>query len=276
MAGPVRQHVSDCAFSGSVPEIYDSLLVPLIFEPYAIDLASRAAARKPRRVLEIAAGTGVVTRQLAARLPAATAIVATDLNVPMLQRAAAVGTSRPVEWRQADALQLPFEDASFDVVVCQFGVMFVPDRPRAYAEAHRVLAPGGALLFNVWDRIEDNEFAETVVNALARLVPEDPPRFLVRTPYGYFERATIERDLRQGTFSATAEFETLTEHSRANSPSIPAIAYCQGTPLRGEIEQRGPGGLAAATQACTSALAERFGAAAVDGRIQAHVIAIAA
>ncbi len=247
----MRQHDGDSVFSGSVPEIYDSLLVPLIFEPYARDLASRVAARRPPRVLEIAAGTGVVTRQLAALLPDATAIVAMDLNEPMLQRAAIVGTPRPVEWRQADALHLPFEDAAFDAVVCQFGVMFFPDRARAFAEAHRVLAQGGTLFFNVWDRIEENEFAHTVVSALAELFPQDPPRFLTRTPHGYFDRAIIERDLRRG------------------------IAYCQGTPTRGEIEQRQPGGLAAATAACTAAVSARFGAAAVDGRIQAHIIAIA-
>ena len=271
----MRQHDGDNVFSGSVPEIYDSLLVPLIFEPYAGDLAGRVAARRPRRVLEIAAGTGVVTRQLAALLPEATAIVATDLNEPMLQRAATVGTPRPVEWRQADALQLPFEDASFDAVACQFGVMFFPDQARAFGEARRVLAQGGTLFFNVWDRIEENEFAHTVVSALAELFPVDPPRFLARTPHGYHDRLGIERDLRRGGFTAAAEFVTLGARSRAAAPSIPAVAYCQGTPTRGEIEQRQPGGLAAATAACTAAVSARFGAAAVDGRIQAHIIAIA-
>jgi len=272
----VRQHEGDSLFSGSVPEIYDSLLVPLIFDPYARDLARRVAARRPQRVLELAAGTGVVTRQLSALLPATTGIIATDLNEPMLQRAATVGTPRPVEWRQADALQLPFEDASFDAVVCQFGVMFFPDRARAFAEARRVLARGGTLYFNVWDRIEENEFADTVVEALSGLYPQDPPRFLARTPHGYHDRALIESDLRRGGFTAEAQFLTLGERSRAAAPSIPAIAYCQGTPTRGEIEQRQPGGLAAATAACTAALSARFGAAAVDGRIQAHIIAIVA
>ena len=169
---------SDASFAGSLPAFYQQYLVPLIFEPYAADLAQRLARRPLRRVLEIAAGTGVVTRHLASTLPDTVTIVATDLNQAMLDQAATTGTSRPVEWRQADASQLPFPDQSFDAVVCQFGVMFFPDKPRAYAEARRVLRPGGVFLFNVWDRIEHNEFADVVTAELARRYPDDPPRFL--------------------------------------------------------------------------------------------------
>src|SRR5262245_29489526 len=138
----------DRQFTGSIPELYEKHLVPLIFDQYAEDLVRRLAVYAPRRVLELAAGTGVVTRRMAASLPAHTSIVATDLNQPMLDHAARVGTVRPVEWRQADAMQLPFADASFDVVVCQFGVMFFPDKRHAFAEAHRVLAPDGVFIFN--------------------------------------------------------------------------------------------------------------------------------
>src|SRR6185503_7079387 len=129
-------------FAGSIPRLYDTYLVPLIFEPYATDLANRLRSRPLSRVLEIAAGTGVVTRALASALPGSVAIVATDLNQAMLDHAAAVGTKRAVEWRQADAMQMPFGDAMFDAVVCQFGVMFFPDRGKAMAEIRRVLAPG--------------------------------------------------------------------------------------------------------------------------------------
>ena len=139
----------DTAFAGSIPQFYERHLVPLIFAPYASDLAARVASRAPSRVLEIAAGTGVVTRALASLLPASTVIVATDLNQAMLDQAKSIGTSRPVEWRQADAMQLPFPDASFDIVVCQFGAMFFPDKPAAFAQARRVLRNGGAFLFNV-------------------------------------------------------------------------------------------------------------------------------
>lgn len=263
---------TDKVFAGSVPKLYESHLVPLIFDFYAADLARRVAARPASRVLEIAAGTGVVTRRLATALPASTTIVATDLNQPMLDMAAQVGTSRAVEWRQADAMQLPFDDGTFDAVVCQFGVMFFPDKAKAYAQARRVLKTGGVFLFNVWDRIEQNEFADSVTQALAMLFPQDPPRFLVRTPHGYFNAAAIGQDLQRAGFSAAAQIETRAARSLAASAREPAVAYCQGTPLRNEIEARGS--LSEATDAAERALRERFGAGPVDGKIQAHIIAV--
>ncbi len=189
---------SDKVFTGSIPTLYESYLVPLIFEPYATNLVNRLASRPLDRVLEIAAGTGVVTRSLASVLPDSVSIVATDLNQPMLDQALARGTTRPVEWRQADAMRLPFPDGTFDAAVCQFGVMFFPEKSKAFSEARRVLKPGGVFVFNVWDRIEENEFADTVTTALAALFPEDPPRFMARTPHGYHDRPTIERDLARG------------------------------------------------------------------------------
>jgi SAM-dependent methyltransferase len=265
---------TDTAFAGAVPEVYERYLVPLIFAPYAADLALRTVRRHPRRVLEIAAGTGVVTRQLATMLPPETSIVATDLNQAMLDKAAAEGTARPVAWRQADALQLPFPDASFDVVVCQFGVMFFPDKARAFAEARRVLRSGGQLLFNVWDRIEQNAFADTVTRAVGTLFPDDPPRFLARVPHGYHDPSLIARDLAQGGFTRSPELTTLAARSRAGSPRMPAVAYCQGTPLRAEIAARDPSRLSEATDIAASAIADRFGSETVDGKIQAHIVAV--
>jgi SAM-dependent methyltransferase len=264
----------DKNFAGSIPEIYDRLLVPLIFAPYAADLAARLATRRPEDVLEIAAGTGVVTRALAKALPPGVRIVATDLNPPMIEQARAAGTARPVEWRQADAMGLPFPDAVFDAVVCQFGAMFFPDKSAAFREARRVLRPGGVFLFNVWDRIEENEFADVVTSALESVFPQDPPRFMRRTPHGYFDAALIRQDLEQGGFTAGPEITTLAARSRADSPRAAAIAYCQGTPLRSEIEARDAARLAEATEIAESAIARRFGSGAVDGKIQAHVIAI--
>lgn len=265
---------SDTVFAGSIPDLYDSLLVPLIFEPYAADLASRVAALGPSRVLETAAGTGVLTRAMARALPAHVDLVATDLNQPMLDRAVAVGTQRPVQWKQADATALPFDDASFDVVACQFGVMFFPDKVRAFSEARRVLRRGGVLLFNVWDRIEENEFAQTVTAALGELFPANPPLFMARTPHGYFNQETISHDLANAGFGAAPRFETLAARSRAASAHVPAIAYCQGTPLRNEIEGGLGAGLAEATSACAAAIAERFGEGPVDGKIQAHIVVV--
>jgi len=264
---------SDKVFAGSVPKIYETYLVPLIFQPYATDLARRLAQRPVKQVLEIAAGTGVVTRALSSALADAS-IVATDLNQAMLDQAMALGTQRPVEWREADAMQLLFPDGSFDAVVCQFGVMFFPDKAKAFAEARRVLRPKGIFLFNVWDRISENEFADTVTAGLEWLFPKDPPRFLARTPHGYHHLPTVERDLGRGGFTALADITTVSARSRANSPRDPAIAYCQGTPLRNEIEARGLGRLGEATDVAAAAMAKRFGSGAVDGKIQAHVISI--
>ena len=265
---------TDKVFAGSIPKFYDTYLVPLLFEPYATDLVNRLASRSLSRVLEVAAGTGVVTRALASVLPERVSIVATDLNQPMLDQASALGTTRPVEWRQADAMQLPFQDGTFDAVVCQFGVMFFPDKTQALSEARRVLRPGGVLIFNVWDRIEENEFADTVTAALASVFPEDPPRFLARTPHGYHERSRIEQDLVSSGFSAPPEIVTLAARSRAKSPRDPAIAFCQGTPLRSEIEAHGASRLGEATDLAADAIGRRFGRGEVDGKMQAHVVTI--
>src|SRR5262245_8797433 len=208
---------NDKVFTGSIPVLYDSYLVPLIFEPYAQDLAARLARRAtpPQRVLEIAAGTGVVTRALAAALPASVEIVATDLHPAMLAQAANAGTARPVTWRPADAMALPFGDQEFDAVVCQFGVMFFPDKAKAFAEARRVLRPGGVLLFNVWDRLDTNEFPDTITKALAGLFPHDPPRFMARTPHGYHEPERVRLDLAAAGFDARrATIDTVTVMSR--------------------------------------------------------------
>jgi ubiquinone/menaquinone biosynthesis C-methylase UbiE len=266
----------DTAFTGSVAQFYEQFMVPLIFEPYAVDMAKRVAQAGPRRVLEVAAGTGVLTRQLAVMLDAQAQVVATDLNPAMIEEAARIGTARPVQWQQADAMQLPFEDRSFDAVVCQFGVMFFPDKPRAFAEARRVLKPGGLFAFSVWGPIANNEFADAVTNALATLYPQDPPRFLARTPHGHHDAAALARDLSAAGFAATPEMETVAFTSRAVSAHVPAFAYCEGTPLRGEIEARDPGGLQRATQAAQAEVSRRFGDGPVEGRIEAVVVTVTA
>ena len=271
-----RQEISNVkdrqGVTGSIAENYDRYLVPLIFESFAGDMAQRAAGLSPSSVLETAAGSGVVTRALAPRLVPSASYVVTDLNQPMLDQAA---TRQPadsrISWRKADAQALPFEDAVFDLVCCQFGVMFFPDRQSGYREAKRVLKPGGCFMFNVWDRIEENVFANDVTNALAEVFPNDPPRFLARTPHGYHDTALIRSDLEQAGFSRVA-IETRAEQSRASSPRHPAVAYCQGTPLRNEIEARDAEKLEAATDHAASAIANRHGSGQVAAKIQAHVI----
>jgi SAM-dependent methyltransferase len=260
---------TDKVFAGSIPRVYQSHLVPLIFEPYAKDLAARVAARGVSRVLEIAAGTGVLTRALDAALDEGVTIVATDLNPAMLEEARTHPTRRAIEWRQADAMALPFPDASFDCVVCQFGAMFFPDKAHAFAEARRVLTPGGVFMFNVWDRIEESHIPDAVVRALAALFPNDPPRFLVRTPHGYHDLRTIDRDLTAAGFVAPVA-ETVAARSVAPSALDAAIGICQGSPMRGEIEARGS--LEEATRFAARAVEKKFGAGPVEGKIQAHVV----
>jgi ubiquinone/menaquinone biosynthesis C-methylase UbiE len=263
---------TDKLFAGSIPENYDRYMVPLIFAPYAADLAQRAASFSPTAVLEIAAGTGVVTRALAPKLSPDARYTVTDLNQPMLDYAA---SQQPpdsrITWRQADAMTLPFENGTFDLVCCQFGAMFFPDRIAAYREARRVLKPGGHFLFSVWDRIEENVFADDVTKALAEIFPNDPPRFLARTPHGYHDTALIRSDVEAAGFSRVT-IETKAAESRAPSPRIPAVAFCQGTVLRSEIEAREPGKLEAATDHAAAALADRHGSGAVAAKIQAHII----
>jgi len=262
----------DKDFVGSIPEIYDNYLVPLIFETYAQDLAERVAAHGPAHILETAAGSGVVSRALASILSSDAQLTVTDLNQPMLDHAAArqAADSR-ITWRQADAMALPFDDSSFDVVVCQFGVMFYPDRITGYSEAYRVLKPGGALIFNVWDRIETNEFADVVATAAATVFPNDPPGFLRRTPHGYYDETIVRQELNEAGFTEVS-FDSVDAISSAPSPRHPAVAYCQGTPLRNEIEERDGNLLEHVTACAADAVSVRFGAGVVEGKIRGHVI----
>ena len=176
-----------------------------------------------------------------------------------------------IAWRQADALVLPFTDRSFDAVACQFGAMFFPDKVQGYRQAHRVLRPGGCFFFNVWDKISENEFADTVTDALAEVFPQDPPRFMARAPHGYHDVGLIREQLAAAGF-ADVSVDAVEHRSTAASPRDPAIAYCQGTPLRNEIEARDASRLDEATEHAAQALALRFGSGAIVGRIRAFVI----
>ncbi len=269
---PMTKPASDSSFTEDVAAFYESSLVPLIFAPYADELAARAQALHPTSVLEVACGTGVVTRALSKFLSAACAITATDLNEAMVAHAERVGTIRPVTWRQADALALPYANESFDVVICQFGVMFFPDRVAAYREIRRVLRPGGTFLFNVWNGLEDNEFADVVTTAVGTLYPNDPPLFLARTPHGHGRPEEIESDVQAAGFDRCS-LSRRDDISTAAGPHVPAIAYCRGTPLRNEIEARDPGGLERATAIATAALRARYGDGRIEGRISAVVVA---
>lgn len=227
-------------FSAEVAELYERAMVPVFFEPYAREVARRLRATPGMRVLEIACGTGAVTRELAAALPEGVAIVATDLEQRMLDRAETVAMARPVEWRVADALALPFEPESFDVVVCQFGAMFFPDRVKGFAEMRRVLRAGGRAYVSTWDSVARNDFARALGEATTELCPDDPPRFLESTPHGYHDPAQLASDLAGGGFRSV-RVELVGLRSVARSAEDAALALCAGTPVRGELGARGVG-----------------------------------
>ncbi len=224
-------------FTGSVPERYERYMVPLLMAPCAGDLARRAAALHPQDILEVAAGTGVLTRELVSALDASAALTATDANPPMLAVAQALVAGDRAAWKIADVQALPFADASFDMVVSQFGIMFVPDKHAAFSEARRVLRRGGHYLFNTWLPIPDNPIGQAANAAMTRLYPVDTPAFF-RVPFSYGDRARIEQDVRRAGFSGV-QVECVEYESRIESPELAATALIEGTPMFHEVMDRG-------------------------------------
>ena len=261
---------TDTVFAGSIPAIYDQYMVPLIFAPYARLVAQRAAELKPRHILETAAGTGVVTEQLHLALPEAE-IVATDLNAPMLDQAARRLSASNVRFQPADAQALPFDDGGFDLVVCQFGIMFMPDKVKANLEARRVLREGGRYMLVIWDRIEHNLATATAGRAVAELFPIDSARFYERVPFRYHDVGQIEQDLLAAGFT-DIEYETVELRSRSNSSRDAAIALVQGTPMRSDIEQIDPAMLDRATDAAAEALRQYEGPDGFDAPMSARLV----
>jgi SAM-dependent methyltransferase len=257
-------------YSGSVPALYDRYRGPVFFEPYARDLAKRLQHIARGSVLEIAAGTGIVTRILAGLLPPEVTLIASDISPAMLDFAARLSSVDRVIWQRADATALPFADAAFDAVLCQFGVMFFQDKVSGYREAFRVLKPGSQFIFSVWDRIEQNEFCCVVNDAIGSLFPDDPPAIMPRTAYGYYETDLIAEELRTAGFGAIS-MEVVERLSHAPSARDLAIGFCQGSPLRSEIESRAAARLGEATDAAAQALLARFGTGPIVGKMRAHV-----
>ena len=258
-------------FAGDIPEFYDRKLVPLLFEPYALDLARRVARLKPRRVLEVAAGTGVATRRLLEALPSESQITATDLNEPMLDQARLrVGRHARVSWRQADALYLPFDDGAFDAVVCQFGLMFFPDKPQGLHEFHRVLSKGGHLVLNTWDSLAHNPPARIANEVIAEFFPKDPPRFW-NIPYGTHD----VKELR-GLASAAGfkEIEILTVPIEGVSPSAKDAAegLVRGTPIANSIMERAPKKFDEIVRRTAECLASEYGTSPLRIPLQAHIL----
>ena len=245
-------------FVDGIPAHYDARLGPHLFIDYASDLAGRAATTKPTRVLEIAAGTGIVTRMLRDALPVSTDLVASDLNPPMLEVARRkFGTDEKVEFRAADATALPFRDGDFDLVVCQFGVMFFPEKDQAYREVHRVLTHRGRYYFNVWDSFVFNPFARITQETVSRFFEQDAPTFYT-VPFGYHQIDIIKASLLQ------AGFEDVSAHIVKTSKTIPsaerfAEGLIYGNPIVEEIRARGTTDPDTIVAAVTAALRDAFG-----------------
>jgi ubiquinone/menaquinone biosynthesis C-methylase UbiE len=261
---------TDTVFAGSIPAIYDQYMVPLVFAPYARLVAERAEALHPRQILETAAGTGIVTAELHRALPDAE-IIATDLNAPMLEQAARRIVAPNVRFLPADAQALPFPDGSFDLVVCQFGVMFFPNKVMANSEARRVLREGGRYILLIWDRIEHNLATMAAGRAVADLFPMDSVRFYERVPFRYHDIGQIEQDLLAAGFT-DVEFETIELRSRAASARDVAIGLVQGTPVRSDIEQIDASMLGRATDAAAEALRQFEGPDGFDAPMSARLV----
>ena len=262
---------SSATFAGSIPLNYERYLGPLLFQPFAMDIAARVRVPASGRVLEVACGTGIVTRQLRRTLPAAVPLVATDLNEPMIAFAAEqLGPMPGLAWRQADACALPFPDAEFDAVICQFGLMFVPDKALARREARRVLRPGGQLLFNVWDSMEENFYVRVAHDTIGSYFPHDPPTFF-SVPFGMSDRdATVAMIQAAGFAEIRAETVTLT----GQSPSVDDIAngLVRGTPISAAIVERGTVPIDRIAAGVSEALGRQAGAdRPVRLKLQAHI-----
>lgn len=256
------------AFAGGIPAAYETYLVPLVMRDYAADLAARVSPRGGGSVLEIAAGTGVLTRLLRERLPASVKLVATDLSPDMLQFATShVGPHDGLDFRTADGTALPFPDASFDAVACQFGVMFYPDKAKGFAEALRVLRPGGVFAFNVWDSLARNPMPDAVRNTVEGLFPADPPRF-IHLPHGYNDIAAIKDGLQAAGF-AEIEIVVKPRVARAATARAAAMALVAGNPYAVEIADRREPPLELVVDEVARVLGERFGSAPFEAPIQA-------
>ncbi|MCU1587590.1 MAG: ubiE 4 [Frankiales bacterium] len=256
----------DTTWTVAMAETYDRMMGPVTFQPYADRLAAVARELQPQRVLELAAGSGIVTAALLEALPDA-AVTATDLNEGMVSYGR--GRVPDATWQNADAQDLPFRDASFDVVVCAFGVMFFPDRVRAYAEMARVLVPGGRCLISIWDVLASSSFESAVTDSLAVLLPDDPPTFLARVPHGYTDTAQIRSDLEAGGLVVEG-LEQVVEVTSAPSAAWVAEGYCQGSPLRFTLEQQGS--LAELTDAVAGELTARLGDGPLTGEMSAFLV----
>lgn len=255
-------------FVGSIPELYDRHLGPLFFQPYARDLASRV--RAGGRLLELACGTGMLTRELVSALPQTVTIDATDLNDAMLAAARTRVVAPNVRWQTADAMALPFDDGVFDAAVCQFGVMFFPDKVDAARQVRRVLKPGGSYWFNVWGTLADNPLGRVAHDTIAAFFDSDPPAFY-QTPFGYNDHDRIAGDLRAAGFTSV-HIDVVDKEAQASSAEHAAVGLVQGNPVIGPIKERAHATPDAVTSAVAAAAAREFGTAPLRAPMRVLVV----
>lgn len=256
-------------FEGTVPANYDRYLGPLFFEPYALDLAQRAGSIHVTNVLEIACGTGRVTKHLMAQLPPSATLTATDLNADMLAVAKQRVTHPNLHFAEADAQQLPFDAEAFDSVVCQFGFMFVPNKQKAFDEAYRVLKTGGFLLFNTWDSLENNELTYTVKNTVAKYFDEDAASFY-DVPFSFYDQSVITSLLQHAGFTHI-QVERVTKKGAGLSASDAAKGLLLGTPVYKLLLEKEPGAVEKILPIATREVARLFGENEIQTTLNAFV-----
>jgi ubiquinone/menaquinone biosynthesis C-methylase UbiE len=263
------ESATNIAFTGNIPKIYDASLGPVFFEPYAIDMAERVAKLNPASVLETAAGTGRVTAHLRSTLNPETTITATDLNPDMLEVAKEKITGKNITWQPADAMDLPFSENIFDLVVCQFGIMFYPDKLKGMQEVFRVLKKGGIFLFNVWDKVDFTPMSKTAREIIINFFENDPPAFY-NIPYGYNDTNEISASLREAGFT-NIYFETVKKDAVSQSAKKMADGLVVGTPISNAIREKNPDAIPILREKVTNALAEKFGSSPCKSVMQAII-----
>jgi ubiquinone/menaquinone biosynthesis C-methylase UbiE len=255
------------SFAGSVPQNYDKYLGPVLFEPYALDLVNRVSGA--RNILEIACGTGRVTRHLVNTLPAGGKLVATDLNADMLNVARPVISDARIEWKVVDAQELPFADNSFDHVICQFGVMFFPDKAKAMEETYRVLQPGGRYIFNVWDALEFNPRSAIIKTVMDELMGADAPDFLKKGPFSWFDKEEIASLMERSGFK-NIHLDIVRKSAYFETPDDLVNGFVKGSPLSSYLaEQTGE-----LQQKIVTGLQQRIRSEFGDGRLESPMQAI--
>lgn len=265
------QPQTNISFSGSIPKFYENNLGTIFFEPFSTEMALRVKDLKANSILEIACGTGRLTKYLPLVTPKKfSSITATDVNPAMLELARRTVAWKNIDWQVVDAMELPYGDSLFDVVVAQFGVMFYPDKQKAFKDSHRVLADNGSFIFSAWDSLRHNPIAQLTDNIITEFFPTDTPAFY-KIPFSYFNEDEIRSDLATAGFRAV-NIERLKLEGYAANANDAAVGLLQGTPLYNAIIERGEELLPAMTEKLAQEIRSLFGDTDLSIPIQANIV----